>query len=533
MRRIEPADLQTPEELRNILLLPQVLDNQWVPISTMEQIAQHGGTRKDREGELMKLVRREYITSLFSATRLMVNRGYFINTRPLARDCSDPIARKALQTLLNEGAIIPCFYDEETPDQKPGFDHTAEDLAAWVDTFKGANPLVLRMSWQDQTTNAARNKRLARRFHEKCKSFEDLDAAPLHDGLNLPMNQQDEFWRRRREFVDFVRSKAPANGYISRNQLYSEFISANGSNVSECHYDFNKPYARELKQLVDVAYNTGLPDLLFGQLITPNDTINRSVLQEDAKRPGNQVEDMAGLAQLLGAIRLDEMLNLLNQEVQFIRFEELNLADVTAGRSMGEWRQYNESLRAAAAEDYLTTGADNRFRLRLEEAARRHTAFQQALFHSLGQREFDRRAHLVAHPGVFGLHLLLKIGGMEAVAMALDPTGESILEATALDQLEQMGEGWKQATLSLCFWDPRAKAVGTAWKKLRPDTSHSLGMIDLFHGYVLSTRKALGDFLALMSDMARRLTGNPMRTVNDLESPQGSHIAVKSESDES
>src|SRR6266567_7636593 len=67
--------------------------------------------------------------------------------------------------------------------------------------------------------------------------------------------------------------------YITRNILYQNFVTA-GENTTARLYDGTKPFAGEIKQLLDLAYNGYLADALNGYLLTPIDSPNRLILQD-------------------------------------------------------------------------------------------------------------------------------------------------------------------------------------------------------------------------------------------------------------
>ena len=57
---------------------------------------------------------------------------------------------------------------------------------------------------------------------------------------------------------------------MTRTDLYKEFI-VSGKDPIERGYDINKPYVGEVKELIDLSYNSYLADALGGYLLTPLD----------------------------------------------------------------------------------------------------------------------------------------------------------------------------------------------------------------------------------------------------------------------
>src|SRR5207253_2408483 len=67
---------------------------------------------------------------------------------------------------------------------------------------------------------------------------------------------------------------------VTREDLYREFVVAADTRPAEGRYDRGKPFAGELKRLLDLRHNANLPDVLERFPMVPADTLPRSALQE-------------------------------------------------------------------------------------------------------------------------------------------------------------------------------------------------------------------------------------------------------------
>jgi hypothetical protein len=136
-------------------------------------------------------------------------------------------------------------------------------------------------------------------------------------------------------------------GTVKRQKVYEKFFVVSGSpKETETNVDlgrFKKPtqrnHLRELKRLVDLRYNTNLPDLLKRYSFTPLDLPTRIALQDDLKdldrQHSNQqvaefVED--SLTNLRRTFMADQQRNMYLPLLQ-----HLSLSDIVEIQKLDEW----------------------------------------------------------------------------------------------------------------------------------------------------------------------------------------------------
>ena len=123
--------------------------------------------------------------------------------------------------------------------------------------------------------------------------------------------------------------------FVTRTDLYKEFI-VSGKDPIERGYDINKPYVGEVKELIDLSYNSYLADALGGYLLTPLDSLPRTALQEwERARESLKTITIDELIQLLRLSAFD-----LTQGRYLKSLSLLQLNDIQEVRRMDEWAKY-------------------------------------------------------------------------------------------------------------------------------------------------------------------------------------------------
>jgi hypothetical protein len=123
-----------------------------------------------------------------------------------------------------------------------------------------------------------------------------------------------------------------------RNDFYKQFVVVDGKNVQEGWYDGKKPFAAELKRLIDLKYNTNLADAIGRFALTPIDSLPRLALQEDRiplQSARGQV-DAESLTVLLRRILTD----LVQRKLDMPFLDSVDLADVIRIRETENWKNY-------------------------------------------------------------------------------------------------------------------------------------------------------------------------------------------------
>lgn len=173
--------------------------------------------------------------------------------------------------------------------------------------------------------------------------------------LNLDKSAESGLRQRLIDLGRFCLDFSSQGKSVTRNDLYKAFVTA-GNNPAERKYDKSRPFAGEIKQLIDLSYNCNLPDALGGYLITPVDSLPRTALQEwqkAAKQPGISGAELLTLLQRTAFDLVERGLNVKSMDA-------LSLQDVREIRKMDEWTLYIESVEKLLSNplNFADGGAD-------------------------------------------------------------------------------------------------------------------------------------------------------------------------------
>jgi hypothetical protein len=366
-RKIEPG------ELERVAVVAHCLDNQWVPRPMLARMAHEGLSLDDVSRDRAGYVRAEYLRALLTAQQVVVNRVFFYNNGLVTQDFLVPgPSRTAFAALLRSGAIVPHLHTEESPLQAPGnMDLVAEGFAAWVEACREAGQFsVNRLSW-----NATRNRELTYRLALAFQEFAQNLAGRARSGgaaefarhLGLPAGDVDEFRTRlqslRRWAIDYdeARGNEPDSQPLTRNAVYKQFVIPEGDASTSGRCDPAKPFSKEIKELVDLQYNTGLPEFLDRLPLRPVDTLHRAALRENV--PERRDPGAAGPADLEKALRSKIAFDALSDGLDpfsTASLLSLDLPSIVRVRDSDAWRTYSAQLAGLVDEpEMFDTRADS------------------------------------------------------------------------------------------------------------------------------------------------------------------------------
>ncbi len=340
--RLEPSGLKT------VPVLVQALDNQWLPRSLLRPAFESGQITGRIDRRLKRAVRSEYIRSLINGQQVILNRAYLYNNPAIAMDYSKKgQQREAFKAFLEEGTLVPWLLAEKTPIDPPasgagtisGFDVT-KAFSKWQELCQEVYMSCARLSWDEKENIRQTRQRLSERFNTFAASAAVRDIDTFMRDLNLDVSAKKGFRKRLVEMGHFCLDIAEKGRMVTRNDLYKAFVTA-GDNPAERLYDSSKPFAAEIKQLLDLSYNVNLPDALGGYLITPVDSLPRTSLQEWQETVRQQDQITADdILKLLQRTAFD----LVGQGLDVKSMDALSLENVREIRRMDEWITYIQSL---------------------------------------------------------------------------------------------------------------------------------------------------------------------------------------------
>lgn len=346
-----------PNDLKSLPVLVQALDNQWMPNTLLKLTLEKGQITKNTDRKLRKAVRSEYIRSLINGQQVILNRAYLYNNPIISQDFAEKssLKREAFKDLLEDEVIIPYLYAEQTPIDLPNYEKDDTAFLAWTNLCQEVRPRCIRLSWDDKENLQLARRHLAERFHRFTLAAPAGDVETYLRDLNLDKSAESGLRQRLIDLGRFCLDFSSQGKSVTRNDLYKAFVTA-GNNPAERKYDKSRPFAGEIKQLIDLSYNCNLPDALGGYLITPVDSLPRTALQEwqkAAKQPGISGAELLTLLQRTAFDLVERGLNVKSMDA-------LSLQDVREIRKMDEWTLYIESVEKLLSNplNFADGGAD-------------------------------------------------------------------------------------------------------------------------------------------------------------------------------
>ena len=323
-------------------MIVQALDNQWLPSSLLEQAQKKGQVTIKIDRELRKAVRSEYIRSLINGQQLIINRAFLYNNPAISQDymSKDSQEREAFKALLEEATIVPYLLSEQTPIDRPIYEIQEEAFARWQELCQEVYTRCIRLSWNDKANANLTENQLARRFHKFALGTAGGDIDTYLADLHLDPSEKEGLRQRLVEVGRLCLEISGQGKLVTRNILYKAFVTA-GQDPAQRLYD-NSQFAGEIKQLLDLSYNSNLPDALDGYLMTPVDSLPRTALQEWQQAVQQPKINGKELLTLLQRTSFDLVGRGLNVESMDI----LKLQDVQEIGQMEEWTEYIQSLDA-------------------------------------------------------------------------------------------------------------------------------------------------------------------------------------------
>lgn len=330
----------TPSRLAKAAIVPQVLDNQWVPETLLDSMIKEGKSLKDVQKERSKHVIKEWRRALVYGEQVVVNRAFMFNNEVVVDDYDDPESREQLKILLNTNVIIPYLVFEDSPEQKPTFDTKDSLWNAWMDIVHDTHMSCVKLDWGDQNDDF---KRLSGIYHNYVQTLNtEQRAEHLAGYLKIPKEEFPQFRKRLKDVASFAFNLADTR-LVTRNDLYKEFIVTDATNIAEGYYSNKKLYASKIKQIVDLKYNVNLPDAMGRYSLTPEGSPPRSALgdlEETIQANIISPENVKDILQALRGLAFDQ----ITQGMYLKSLGDLKLADVIKTRGTDEWEMYREAM---------------------------------------------------------------------------------------------------------------------------------------------------------------------------------------------
>ncbi|MFL5799052.1 MAG: hypothetical protein ACJ77A_14125 [Actinomycetota bacterium] len=334
-------------DIDRISVVPQTLDNQWVPREMLAGMIATGQGLADVERARRSWVRAEYVRALVNTRQVIVNRAYLYNNPVILADYLRPgDDREAFEGLLRSGVLVAFLFSEESPYDEPAFSTDPRGLAAWREVARSVPVSCMRLSWDDDENRQKIREQLRRRFHTAAQDAVSYDTWALSRDLKLPIESETALRVQLGLMAHHCVAAATEGRLVTREELYGKFVVTHETAPAEGRYDASKPFAAEIKQLLDLNYNVNLPDALDAYALTPFDSLQRTALQEWHKGGRREPVTATELLDLLRRMAFD-----LVQGGLYLRsFGTLRLSDVREIRLTDEWAHYTRALDALLAD---------------------------------------------------------------------------------------------------------------------------------------------------------------------------------------
>ena len=345
-----------PAELGNNCVLPYALDDQWVPRSLLRMMQVEGASLIDLGDVRESVIWREYVRSLITAERIVINRSFLFRNPVLSTGyTADTDSRSAFAELLRDGAIVLFLINERSPLES----EWAKESDAATDAAKALEPILrsvrawcVRFSWKTDNEDLinAWNGRFARRI----KKTVGLDHRRFLEEVGASRDDASGF---RKQLDLLPRLATPTDQVpVTRSNLYAEYIVREPQDIKQGRYDFTKPYMIPLKWLFDLVYNSNLAAELELALVTPVDSVHRSVVHNPNFFQDEVLGDGFSPARVRTSIMEAIQHALFRHDFStgtLSVFDRVTLPQVVAIRKSEPWQRYVKAVDVLLEEPWL------------------------------------------------------------------------------------------------------------------------------------------------------------------------------------
>jgi hypothetical protein len=359
----QSSPFMIPDELESDAVVPQCLDNQYLTDDVYDRMMREG---KDYNDDDVRRIRErafnsEFMRSLIYSSQVVVQRAFFWNSDPLQRHFgTEPVNTPNFQSfarLMDQRAIVPFLATEKSLEEHPKY-QVRPDAAPRIQSLLaeiGRHPDCVRLGRSDEANERANNL-MTRRFAGgvvRMGILSDAEMKALAADLCVtrdatPVSPEDHgrFVESLRQLADLVQSAARGkDGVVPRNFIYEEAFCKREPNAVVNGFFLDRhegmPYHFELKKLVDLVYNSNLPDLLHRYTFTPAGLPTRLALQDDAgtEYSYEEVRDTLTNEDLIASIQRTFMAR--TQEPKSLPFlADLSMRDAAEIRQLPEWSAF-------------------------------------------------------------------------------------------------------------------------------------------------------------------------------------------------
>lgn len=489
-----------PEQLEADATVPQCLDNQYVPndvfdlMRVMRDSGKSDGYNNPQVAQQrMRRANTEFRRSLIYSTQTVINRAFFINS-PFLYENYRPGNKEGIKSFAalmrpqedhSSPVIIPYIHKETSFGNMPQFalnDLGKKAFTALLDEV-GDEAIPVRLD-EDPEEDAAKALALEMKFggyisghlNELTKpGYEALfnEMASEVFGPKSDLLQQQNIWNEFRNQVKAVAEYVGNKSHVTRTDVYKQFLVPGPTDKEKNEQVINGifrsgEYVFEIKKLIDLVYNTNLPDLLGRYTFTPAGMPSRQALRDFQIAAPRKIR--SDLIQESGALK-DDLNRIFMANVQQAMalpiLSDLSMSDVVEIRSMESWRNFSTAQQAILQNPMNILD-------RIEGFTQSFNRFQTELsswyFHKYQSRQkVERYANFATIALQIGGAILVGLGfpGEDAASIVVGESVPIFLPAVI-----------KRPTLKLM-----AYVVDLEHKAIDPDRSYSIDLMQIQADY--------------------------------------------------
>ncbi len=446
------VNLITPAMLQFDATIPQCLDNQYISDEVYEYMIQSGADYTDPKVDRWRArdTNTEFIRSLVYSSQVVINRVFLKNNKFLYANFSAGSENlDAFAELVRNQVIVPYLNKEKTLlDQTPSVDVRDEGEKAIRTLVEkvGEDVTCVRLAVADRE-NEMQVELLESNFGTYFLGLPAYRPNQLKEmidelfGLRQGNPEASEFRPHLIALRDSVQRCIDHDAILYRGALYRDLFIAGGEEDRGRNTTLGRfrgrtedsPFLLELKKLVDLRYNSNLPDFLKRYTFTPVNMPSRLALQ-DGVRAVREIESKK-VVNLIEELRTHfiqiqrEFMAKAHKGMSLPFLGELSVADVIEARQLDEWHDF-----ALYQQEILREPLE--ILERLEIFQYKFEKFQHAMSDWYYKKYPERRRH---EQYANYVTLAIQAGG-QLIALGIDPRFDDIQGRAVTHQPELLKE---------------------------------------------------------------------------------------------
>jgi hypothetical protein len=469
-----------PDQLEADAVVPQCLDNQYVSDRVFNYMVRRDADYDDRTVQQMREeeIQTEFIRSLVYSSQVVINRAYLKNNNYLYKNYQplDTLNLAAFAELVRQRAVLPFLLRESSLRDNLDIDIRSEGDRAIRALLQetGDDVTCVRLA-VDEERNHRQIQALATDFGSGLTRVNFLGeerrnvmASELftEPGYLAEGDRWKAFNESLTDLTTFVFSRGEG---VTRTDVYRDWFIMEGGDEDHIALgrfrkpDRDNPFVFELKKLVDLQYNTNLPDRLDRYTFTPATLPSRTALQDDPTYDADsaQLEKLLSddLTDALAYIRRTFMAH-TQKAMNLPLLSELTVADVAELRQLPQWSAFKDSQRQILREPLRTLDLIEGFQTDFDN-------FQRAMSEWYNRKyQLERTEKQYANV----VQVALSIAG-SVVVIGVDPTGvlPKIAASAATGLIPQTIKGYAVKLL--------VNVIDVGEMRLDRDRSYSLDLM--------------------------------------------------------